>query len=67
MTERKGRKMYLQDNGQSFSDGTFVEYGTVDGKASTGRFFGATGSLTFNGSTSDGVHFTATISGEIRG
>jgi hypothetical protein len=62
----KNGTLVLQDNGQSFSDGTFVEYGTVDGKASTGRFFGATGSITFNGSTSDGVHFTATISGEIR-
>lgn len=57
--------LVIQDNGQSFSDGTFVEQGTVDGKASTGGFAGGTGSLTFHGSTTDGVHFTATVSGEI--
>jgi hypothetical protein len=59
--------LVTQDNGQIFSNGTFVEYGTVDGTASTGRFAGATGSLTFNGSTTDEIHYTATVSGQICG
>lgn len=54
-----------QDIGQFYPDGTFVEHGTIDENASTGRFAGATGSLTFIGSSTDGVHFTASVSGEI--
>lgn len=55
------------DNGQFFSNGTFVESGTIDGKISTGGFAGAAGFLTFKGSTTDGVHFTAQVSGEVCG
>ncbi|HEY4388150.1 MAG TPA: hypothetical protein VGN34_27190 [Ktedonobacteraceae bacterium] len=61
----KSGTLVLQDQGQFFSDGSFTESGTVDATASTGRFAGASGRLTFQGSTSDGVHFTATVSGEI--
>lgn len=59
--------LITNDTGQSFSNGTFVENGTVDGAASTGRFAGATGSISFNGSSTDGVHFTAHITGKICG
>ena len=55
----------LRDNGVFFSNGDFAEYGTIDGKASTGAFAGATGLLTFIGSTSDGIHFTATVNGKV--
>ena len=56
--------LVTQDNGQ-FMNGHFVENGAVDGSASTGGFVGATGSLTFSGSTTDGIHFTATVTGVI--
>jgi len=54
-----------RDNGQFSPNGPFVENGVVDGSASTGGFVGATGSLTFSGSTPDGIHFTATVTGVI--
>ena len=57
--------LVLRDKGQFFPDGSFTETGTVDPTASTGKFAGASGQLTFKGSTSDGVHFTAGVSGEI--
>jgi hypothetical protein len=59
--------LVTQDTGQSFSDGTFVEHGIVDGKASTGKFVGASGWLTFGGTSIDEIHYTATVSGEIYG
>jgi hypothetical protein len=63
-TTEKGT-LATKDNGQFSPNGLFVENGAVDGSASTGGFVGATGSLTFSGSTTDGIHFTAKVTGVI--
>ena len=59
--------LQTDDSGAILPGGILSESGTVDPAASTGGFAGARGSLSFSGSTTDYVHFTASVSGLICG